>query len=438
MGIFSSLSREQKEAVGILQIGTFLEYFDLMLYVHMAVVLNELFFPQTDPHTSRLIAASGFCATFIFRPFGALIFGYIGDTMGRKPTVIITTIMMALSCIVIATLPTYAQIGITASWVLTICRIVQGMSSMGEIIGAEIYLTELVKPPIRYTVVGLMDCASSFGTLMALAVATAVFAIKMDWRIAFWIGTLVALIGTVARTALRETPDFINAKHNINDNVETIPQHTLTKKTLLAYFLVQCGSPLCFYFTYIHCGSILKNLFHYTPANIIYHNLIVTIIAFFWLIFITLLSYRIYPLKIVKITVAISSIVILCIPYLLSNISLPIHLLLIQLFTGALGIYISPAQAVFFNHFPILKRFTCAGFVYALSRALMYIITSFGLVWMTEKHGNLGLLFIFVPVIIGFWFGLLHFEGLEKSTGHYPNQKLPNHSTTNIAAELPI
>ena len=438
MGFLSGLTRNQREAVGLLQVGTLLEYFDLMLYVHLAVLLNELFFPKTDAHTASFLSAFAFCSTFVLRPFGAFIFGYIGDHLGRKTTVVLTTMMMSLSCIVMASVPTYAQIGITASWVLTICRIVQGMSSMGEIIGAEIYLTELVKPPIRYTVVGLMDCASSFGTLMALAVATAVFAIKMDWRIAFWIGTLVALIGTVARTALRETPDFINAKHNINDNVETIPQHTLTKKTLLAYFLVQCGSPLCFYFTYIHCGSILKNLFHYTPANIIYHNLIVTIIAFFWLIFITLLSYRIYPLKIVKITVAISSIVILCIPYLLSNISLPIHLLLIQLFTGALGIYISPAQAVFFNHFPILKRFTCAGFVYALSRALMYIITSFGLVWMTEKHGNLGLLFIFVPVIIGFWFGLLHFEGLEKSTGHYPNQKLPNHSTTNIAAELPI
>ena len=61
MAIFSSLSRQQKEAVGLLQIGTFLEYFDLMLYVHMAVLLNELFFPKTDPHTASLIAAFAFC-----------------------------------------------------------------------------------------------------------------------------------------------------------------------------------------------------------------------------------------------------------------------------------------------------------------------------------------------------------------------------------------
>jgi MFS transporter, MHS family, proline/betaine transporter len=71
-----SLTREQKEAVGLLSIGTFLEYFDLMLYVHMAVLLNELFFPKTDPGTASILSAFAFCSTFVFRPFGALIFGW--------------------------------------------------------------------------------------------------------------------------------------------------------------------------------------------------------------------------------------------------------------------------------------------------------------------------------------------------------------------------
>jgi MHS family proline/betaine transporter-like MFS transporter len=75
------LTREQKESIGLLQIGTFLEYFDLMLYVHMAVLLNELFFPETDPLTTRLIAALSFSSVFILRPFGAIIFGYIGDKL---------------------------------------------------------------------------------------------------------------------------------------------------------------------------------------------------------------------------------------------------------------------------------------------------------------------------------------------------------------------
>ena len=164
MKSLKSLDRKQKEAIGLLQIGTFLEYFDLMLYVHMAVLLNELFFPNTDPHTTSLLAAFAFCSTYVLRPFGALIFGYIGDNIGRKSTVIVTTMMMSLSCILMANLPTYAQIGITASWLVTLCRMVQGLSSMGEIMGAMIYITEIVKRPLQFAMVSLVALSASLGT----------------------------------------------------------------------------------------------------------------------------------------------------------------------------------------------------------------------------------------------------------------------------------
>ena len=220
MGILSSLTKQHREAIGILQIGTVLEYFDLMLYVHMAVLLDQLFFPKTDPHTAALISAMTFCSTFVFRPLGALIFGYIGDNLGRKYTVIITTTMMAISCVTMANLPTYAQIGITATWAITLCRIIQGLSSMGEIIGAQLYLTELIKPPIRYLAVSLIGCSNCFGTMLALAVTTAVLYLGLEWRIAFWIGASIALVGFIARTALRETPEFVDAKRQIKKNFE--------------------------------------------------------------------------------------------------------------------------------------------------------------------------------------------------------------------------
>ena len=286
MGIFSSLNRKQKEAAAILQIGTFLEYFDLMLYVHMAVVLNELFFPKTDPHMAKLISAMAFCSTFVFRPFGALLFGYIGDTVGRKHTVVITTFMMAISCAFMGILPTYAQIGIAASWGITICRIIQGLSSMGESVGASLYLTELIQPPDRYPVVSLIGCANCFGTMAALAVATAVFALGLEWRFAFWIGALIAVVGSVARTALRETPEFADAKRRIkkkfeianidNEELESNPivNEKVDQKTSLAYLLLSCGQPACTYFIYIYCGSILKHSFHYTSAQIIQQNFI--------------------------------------------------------------------------------------------------------------------------------------------------------------------
>ena len=135
------LTKEQKESVGLLSIGTMLEYFDLMLYVHMAVLLNELFFPKTDAHTTALLSAFAFCSSFIFRPFAALLFGWLGDNIGRKATVVMTTFLMSISCVIMANLPTYEQIGISAAWLVTLCRMLQGASSMGEVIGAELYLS---------------------------------------------------------------------------------------------------------------------------------------------------------------------------------------------------------------------------------------------------------------------------------------------------------
>ena len=426
-----NLSKEQKEAIGLLSIGTFLEYFDLMLYVHMAVLLNELFFPKTDPYTASIIAAMSFCATFIFRPFGALVFGYIGDTIGRKTTVIITTTIMALSCFVMANLPTYAQVGITASYLITICRIVQGMSAMEEVVGAELYLTESTKPPIRYPVVTSINIFSALGATAALGIASFVVTYGLNWRLAFWAGAGIALVGSVARTVLRETPEFVNAKHKMKNTLDemgvdstTIKQsfiwaEKVNKKTTLAYFLIQRARPLWFYFIYVHCNSILKISFDYSAEQIITHTFLVSIVDFIGVVFLTYLCYRIYPLKIIKVKMAIFGIFILCLPYFMSNISSPSELFLIQSFLCLFCVDSSPAAAIFYVHFPVFKRFTYASFLYALSRALVYIITSFGLVALTYYFNNWGLLIIMLPVILGFSFGIFYFEKLEKEAGTY-------------------
>ncbi|WP_341792647.1 MULTISPECIES: MFS transporter [unclassified Rickettsia] len=270
-----SLTKEEKEAIGILSIGTFLEYFDLMLYVHMAVLLNELFFSPDNSFSDTLITSFAFCSTFIFRPVGALIFGWIGDSIGRKSTVIITAFLMAISCLIMANLSPYAKIGITASWLVTICRIIQGISSMGEIVGAELYLTETINPPIQYPAVALMSIFASVGSAVALGIASLVTSFDFNWRMAFWFGAGVALIGTTARTALRETPEFADAKRYMKKTLEKlnvdekILQNNLiwnkkvNKKTILSFFLIQCIWPVCFYVAYIYCGNILKTSFGY-------------------------------------------------------------------------------------------------------------------------------------------------------------------------------
>ena len=109
-----------------------------------------------------------FCSTFVFRPVGAIIFGWIGDNIGRKATVIITTAIMVITCIITATLSPYSEIGIAATIVITLCRVAQGISSMGEIMGDQIYLTEITKPPTQYSSVAMIVTASTVGGVAAL------------------------------------------------------------------------------------------------------------------------------------------------------------------------------------------------------------------------------------------------------------------------------
>lgn len=427
METLSSLSREKKEAIGLLSIGTFLEYFDLLLYVHMAVLLNELFFPKTDPHTAALLSAFAFCSSYILRPLGALIFGYLGDNIGRKSTVIITTTMMSLSCFTMANLPTYEQIGITAAYIVTICRIVQGMATMGEVIGADLYITEITKPPIQYPAVTLIAVFGVLGGTVALGVASLVTSFGLNWRSAFWLGALVAVIGAVARTRLRETPDFADAKRRIKNaiikakhdpdllNQNVIWNEKVNKKTALSLFFIECSWPVCFYFAYMYCGNILKTTFHFTPEEVIHQNFIVSMIQLFSWLIVAYLSYIIYPLKILKVRLILFLIFIAFCPYLLNNITSPYQIMMIQAFIAVFGFMGTPAIPIFYKHFPVFKRFTYATFSYALSRAFIYVVTSFGLVYFSTFFGNYVVLVVMIPTAIAFIYAVHHFETLEKA-----------------------
>lgn len=454
MGILSSLNREQKESVGLLLMGTFLEYFDLMLYVHMAVLLNELFFPKTDPHTAALLTSLAFCSTFVLRPIGAIIFGYIGDNIGRKTTVIMTTMMMSISCVIMANLPTYAEIGITAAWVVTICRMVQGMSSMGEIIGCQIYVSEITRPPEQYPAVSFIGVSSSLGAVAALGISSLVTTAGFNWRIAFWIGAGIAVVGSFARLKLRETPEFIDMKRklqrdldkkykryeskdqkasNIKTYIETCKKEKINKTTLAACFLIQCGWPFCFYLGYMYFNPLLKN-YGYSAGDIIFHNFILSIIMLASNLVWGLLSYRFHPLKIIKGKAKIFSIFVLFLPFIVLQSSHPHQIFVLQalLFITFLGS--PPADSILIKIIPVFKRFTTTSFLYALSRALIYVITSLGFVYLTEAVGHYGVWVLGAPFCIGFIWAANHFEKLESDPGALPKQKDTQHTTAVPAA----
>jgi MFS family permease len=393
----------------------------------MAVLLNELFFPKADPHTAAIYSAFAFCSTYLLRPCGALIFGYIGDIIGRRATVVITTFMMAGSCFVMAITPTYAEIGLIATVLVIVCRVLHGISSMGEIVGAQLYLLEMTKPPIQYPIVLMTSVFANLGGMIALAIASLVTSFGFNWRIAFWIGTIVAIIGAVARTALRETPEFADAKRRFKRNIKLIYgncdilkhnpiyNEKINWKIILFLLLISCGWPMCFYFTYIYCGNILKTSFNFTSEQVIHQNFIVSIVNFCTYLILTYLSYIIYPLKILKIKLVAFFIFTLACPVLLNNVTTSFHVFLIQSFVMIFFLSANPAMPIFLKYFPVFKRFRAASIVFALSTTLMNITISFGLVYLTEYFKHWGLQIMLFPITIAFALGLYYFEKLEKT-----------------------
>ncbi|MBX9805462.1 MAG: MFS transporter [Alphaproteobacteria bacterium] len=406
-----------------------------MLYIHMAVLLNDIFFPKTDAYSASLLAAFAFSSTFVFRPIGAIIFGWMGDNIGRKSTIILTTLIMSMSCILMANLPTYAQIGISATWIMIACRMAQGMSSMGEIVGAQIYVAESVRRPTSYPSVAFITIGASIGTTLALGVGVLVLSFDMNWRMAFWIGAIIAIVGSVARTRLRETPDFLELKRQqmrkiiseLNEE-DDIPEpetqspisswkERIRAKTLVSYFFVSCGWPLSLYLGYIYFNPILKEDFGYTSAQIIYHNFLLSIIFMIPLVALSILSHRIHPVKILKIRGIFIVMLMLALPFLIGNLNTPFHVFMLQTLILILPLDSVPAEAVFIYHLPIYRRFTLASLLFAFSRAGVYLLTSFGLVYLGSYFGAYGLWIITLPMTIAYLYGIRHFEGLESKAG---------------------
>jgi hypothetical protein len=192
-------------------------------------------------------------------------------------------------------------------------------------------------------------------------------------------------------------------------------------KTLTSFFLISCGYPLCFYLAFIYFNPILKENFGYSPADIIRHNFFLSLVPIIFGIFMTYLSYRVHPLKINKTRGIFGIFLMISLPFLIMNLTSPTQLFLIQasIVIGALEAV--PSFAVFMSHFPLYRRFTFASLLWSLSRALMYVITSFSLIYLGSCFGYFGLWIITLPTAFGFLYGINHFKELERKRSLYYN-----------------
>ena len=196
-------------------IGNVLEWYDFALFGYFAPVLSRLFFPASDPSWSLIATFGVFAVGFLARPLGALLFGYWGDTRGRRAALAWSIILMALPTCLVGMLPTYAQIGLAAPLILTMLRFFQGLSVGGEFTGSVTFLVEHAAPTERGYIGSWAGFSAQIGALLGSGVGTvATLNLSPDalqewgWRIPFVAGSVIALVGWYLRRRIPESPAF--------------------------------------------------------------------------------------------------------------------------------------------------------------------------------------------------------------------------------------
>lgn len=211
-----------KKSVFATGVGNAMEWFDFGLYSYLAVIISQNFFSAVQNDELKLVFTfATFAIAFLMRPVGGIIFGKIGDKLGRKVVLTTTIILMAFSTLLIGLLPTYDQIGIWAPILLLIARIIQGFSTGGEYAGAMVYIAES-SPDNKRNILGSgLEIGTLTGYILASLVASLLFIVLSDeqmaswgWRLPFLLGLPLGLVGMYLRKSLEESPIFENEISN--------------------------------------------------------------------------------------------------------------------------------------------------------------------------------------------------------------------------------
>ncbi|MDN4054949.1 MFS transporter [Massilia sp. YIM B02763] len=253
----AGMTKEERKVIFASSLGTVFEWYDFYLYGSLATVIAKQFFVG-DPTTSFIFALLAFAAGFIVRPFGALVFGRLGDMIGRKYTFLVTILIMGGSTFVVGLLPSYASIGIAAPIILVTLRILQGLALGGEYGGAATYVAEHAPNGRRGFFTSWIQTTATLGLFLSLLVILGVRS-SMDtasfeawgWRIPFLVSVLLLAISVWIRMAMNESPAFAKMKAEGKTSKAPLSEAFLTWKNgriaLLALVGLVMGQAVVWY-----------------------------------------------------------------------------------------------------------------------------------------------------------------------------------------------
>ena len=249
--------------------GTAFEWYDFFIFGSLAPVISKVFFAGLEPTPALIAALALFAAGFAFRPLGALIFGVVGDKLGRKGAFLITVSLMGAATFLIGFLPTYAQAGSSAATMLIVLRILQGIALGGEYGGAAIYVAEHAPARKRGASTGWIQSSASFGLLAALLVIVATrTAVGEDafaawgWRIPFLVSAVLLAISVWMRAKLSESPEFARLREEGDiahaPLKESFGKWKNLRRVLIAFFGIMCAQGAVWYFTFFYIQVFLE------------------------------------------------------------------------------------------------------------------------------------------------------------------------------------
>ena len=202
-----------RASIAVAAFSTVVEWYDFTLYLYLATVLSRVFFGPGGTALNATLAA--FAIAYLLRPLGGMFFGHIGDKFGRRRTMLLSVALMTMTMLATALLPTFAQAGAAAGWLLFALRCVMGFSVGGEYNAVVAYLLEAAPPTRRGLVASMASASSEIGGLFAVGVClvtvSSMSAASLEswgWRIPFLVGAALAGSVGVARTTMQESPEF--------------------------------------------------------------------------------------------------------------------------------------------------------------------------------------------------------------------------------------
>jgi len=251
-------------------VGTVFEWYDFYLYGSLAAVVAKQFFTALNPASGFIFALLAFAAGFAVRPFGAILFGRLGDLVGRKYTFLITIFIMGSSTFLVGVLPGYAKIGVAAPVILIVLRLLQGLALGGEYGGAATYVAEHAPPGKRGLYTSFIQITATFGLLLSLIVILLCrqwFGADFEtwgWRIPFLLSAVLLAISLYIRMQLAESPLFLEMKaegrHSRAPLTESFARWPNARVVLLALFGATAGQAVVWY-----CGQFYA-LFYLTQT----------------------------------------------------------------------------------------------------------------------------------------------------------------------------